>query len=243
MARRRATLLTLFMSSLIGMASMASASNGTLRLSWDHCDPVVPLKHFAGAGANQQETLVLSVIGCDVPNNGNRVQVTIYPVSGDAWRFDKGGCQEGRLDIEFAGLGPDCPAFIGENPLPLQQYSYDSYGQRAVLDVANAYDDFHPLADERYTLWQAVFDHSYSSDSGGDPALTCQGADSEVVFYHFAYSLGELLLLDGSKEPFSAVESSCVFWNRIFDPSFIGSNPCTVQALPTTWGRIKSFYR
>ena len=90
---------------LVACTGSAQAANGVARLSWDRCEPVAVHKSYLGEGSGQVATLVLSIINCDLPNNGHRTKVLIGPDPPDAWRFDDMGCQAGNLDVSHAGAG------------------------------------------------------------------------------------------------------------------------------------------
>jgi hypothetical protein len=227
---------------LILVTDLAWSDVGTIRMSWDQCDPPKQRQDFAGDGSGQIATLVLSVIGSDVPNNGHRVRLEIGPGVDDAWRFDADGCQAGRLQVTHDGASPTCPAYQGTDPLGLSQYSYDSQRGIARLDITNTYDAFTPVPTQRYTLWQARFDHSNSVAGAGDPSMTCGFADNWIIFALEFGDGGELLLTDGHKLAF-AQEVNCLFWNTSYPPGTPGGDLCVVQVQPTTWGRIKSHYR
>ena len=231
----RVLMLLAVVGTLILAASPGLAGNGTLRLSWDSCDPVVVNKDWAGAALYTQ---VLSITGADVVNNGNRSQVLIGPNVEDAWRFDSEGCQTGQLTVSFAGASKACAVFQGGNSLPLTQYSYDAMSGTAKLDVANAYDDFTPVAGNRYTVYQAKYDHAFSDTGAQDPNLACGFVENAVCFW-LMVSDAELLLTDGSKEGFEGADNDWVTWQ---DPGNTSGCPF-VQAEPSTWGRVKGLYR
>jgi hypothetical protein len=171
-------------------------------------------------------------------NNGNRSQVRIGPNLEDAWRFDSAGCQTGQLTVSFAGATKACAVFSGTNPLPLTLYSFDSLSGTAQLDVANAYDDFTPVLANSYTIYQAKYDHAFSATGAQDPNFACGFVENPVCFWLMILDT-EILLTDGSKEPFDGADNDWVTWQ---DPGNSLNCPF-VQVAPSTWGRVKGLYR
>lgn len=224
---------------LVLAAGVVVAAEGALRLSWDGCEPIVANKDFAGEGRGQIATLVLSVRGADRANNGHRTVIVMRPDLPEAWRFDGSGCQSGLLEVRHSGVSPACPAFQGGRPLNLYLFDYEEGSRRGVLDIANTYDTFTPSAGQRYTLWQARFDHSYSTAAGGDAGVICRFAGDPLCFQISVDVLPpEILLADGAKGSFS-IERDWVTWQ---DP--VNAMNCPqIQAEESTWGRVKGMYR
>jgi hypothetical protein len=231
-------LLTLFaVAALVAVAvSPANAGNGVLRLSWDDCDPLVLNKNWSGPNLYK---LVLSVTAADVENQGHRSQVLVGPNVPEAWRFDAAGCNTGQLTVSHNALSKECLAFQGNQPLGLSQYSYDGVTGRATLDIANAYDPFLPLAPDRYTVWQATFDHAFSAPGDEDPVLFCRFAAQPLCFVLLT-PITEVLLVDGTKQAFDGADSEWVSWE---DPGNELGCPLPTQNNTTTWGKVKGLYR
>jgi hypothetical protein len=211
------------------------AGNGSLRLSWDNCDPVVVNKDWT---TNIQYKLVMSIANADVENNGNRQWVIIGPNVEDSWRFDADGCNVGQLGVSYNALDKACLAFQGAQPLGLNQYRYDAASGTATLDISNTYDAFTPLLASRYTVWQATFDHAFSATGMQDPAVACGFAENPLCFW-IDPTKWELLLVGGTKEGFDAPDNDWVTWQDAGNTL----NCPVVQAQSSTWGKVKGLYR
>jgi hypothetical protein len=224
---------------LLITAGPAVAGEGLLRLSWDGCDPIVENKDYLGDGRSQIATLVLSVSGCDLENNGHRSVLVIGPDVPDAWRFDDTGCQTGQLEIRHSGVSKACPGFQGARPLGLYLFNYVPGPRNVELDIANTYDAFTPLSGQRYTLWQARFDHRFSTSGSGGSGGACSFASSPLCFRVPGEARRpELLLVDSSITYFSW-EKDWVTWQ---DP--VNAIHCPlIQAQDSTWGKVKGLYR
>lgn len=232
---------------LLGFAGAAHAQNGCARLSWGTCDPWVEDRNYTGPAVYP---LVYSMFGVSAANVGTDSQIRIrhfnFPGAGgystpDAWRFDDSGCQGGsQLSLNNNPLSKACPAMKGTNPLTITQYALDVDGS-AFLRLAITYDNFTPSASTRYTVWNILFDHSFSTVGPSDPGNTCGGAElCENFSFDFAGVLavtGQLINLPACDRDvyYGAFDGTVALWNGgcvIFDP-----------AEPTTWGKVKAHYR
>jgi hypothetical protein len=212
------------------------AGAGTLRLSWDDCDPIVTNMNWVTA---QEYKLVLSVTDSDLPNNGHRTKVLIGSDIPEAWRFDSDGCQAGQLGVSHGAASKTCLAYQGAQPLGLNRYSYDPLTGKALLDISNTYDEFVPAPGDRYTLWQAIFNHGFSVPGDDDPSLYCRFAAQPLCFVLLVPTT-EMLLVDGTKLPFDGADSEYATWE---DPANSLGCPLATQARDATWGRVKGLYR
>lgn len=234
----RVLMLLALVGALVMAASPGVAGTGTVRLSWDNCDPVVLNKDWTG---NIQYKLVMSITGSDLQNDGHRTKVRVGPNLEDAWRFDSAGCNTGQLTVSHNALNKACLAFQGGSPLGLNDYLYDAGEGWATLDITNTYDPFTPDPALRYTLWQATFDHAFSDTGMQDPALACGFADNPVCFVIVTVpdTEWELLVTGQAKQPFEGFDNGWVSWQDAGN-----SLPCPgVQAKEATWGRVKGLYR
>jgi streptogramin lyase len=203
-------------------------SSGTVRLSWNSCDPQRSDTSFSAAGPY---TLVVSAVGIGGSNNAHDTRLVIGPTVPDAWRFDAGGCQpDGRLQMLPDAFAPECPALVGLGPLAITDFSYDPDLHLANVRLAIAYDQMDAVLQQRYTLWKIVFDHTSSlAGADGNPA-TCDHAGSPV----------------NMEATTQVVLSTGAYQNLQRDP---GDKIATwnggvgVPTRPTTWGRLKALYR
>lgn len=230
---------------LASLSGAAHAQTGCARLSWNTCDPWVLNQNFVSPG---QYRLVESVYGLGTPNVGTDTQIQIWwhtsPYIPDAWRFDDGGCQSGRMTVSNANFSKSCPAMKGTNTQVNAYYVVDPNG-RATIRLAIAYDPVAPIATGRYALWQVTFDHSLSA-VGPTPAdqSSCGYADAcglmSFDFVRVFTTTGQVLSLPGCDVPcFDAAWNAtgyCADW-----PPYFQCFPVPTQA--QTWGRVRATYR
>jgi len=216
------------------VASPASAGNGDLRLSWDFCDPLVKNKDYTGM---DNYVLVLSVSNADVGNKGYRTKVLFGPNNAEAWQFYPGGCQDGQLSVSPHSASSDCPPYGGSGSFNFLAEYGDNGDGSATLNVVKTYGAFFPVPANRYTMWQAVFDHWFSTAGDGDPAQFCRFAEDPMCVKMPPVS-AEILLLDDSGDVYE-LENDWVTWN---DPTNQIGCPL-VQTLSHSWGRVKGLYR
>lgn len=233
---KRTTTILASLSALALLASPAAAQNGSVRLSWTQCDPIVQNLDFTGPG--QVANLILSATGTASAHRGYRFKVLVQSGLPDAWRFDATGCNTGQVSLVTSALNKSCPAFQGTQPLPIFNYGYEAdVAGTATLDVLNAYDSVlapDPLA--RTTVFQTRFDHAFSDVGPQDPLLACGNADQAVCF---ALIYTEFLRPDLTSDTFT-VENDYVTWQ---DPANTTQCPGPTQNESTTWGRVKGLYR
>jgi len=224
-----------------GFAGAAHAQNGCARLSWGtaNCATWVENQNYGAAGPY---ALTLAMQNVSAPNVGTDSQIRIRhlnepggtqaPVP-DSWRFDDSGCQTGsQLTLNNNG-SKTCPSMKGANSLAITQYATDVDGS-AFLRLAITYDTFTPSAATKYTVWNVIFDHTFSN-IGPTPAdnSTCGGADlCENLSLDFAEVLaqtGQGLFLPGcDSDPLKP--GTLATWNGGCEPP--------VAAVPTTWGKL-----
>ena len=232
---------------LVSCSGSVYAQNGCARLSWGSCDPWVENRDYSGPTVYQ---LVYTMSGVSAANVGTDSQVRIrhfnFPCCGgsftpDAWRFDDHGCQPAsQLALNNNAFSKSCPAMKGTNPLSITQYAIDVDGS-AFLRLAITYDNFSPSASTRYTIWNILFDHSFSTVGPSDPNNTCGGVEQcEDFSFDFAGVLavtGQVLYLpDCDSDVYLGAPPGVVaLWNGgciFFD-----------KTQPSTWGRVKGLYR
>lgn len=221
-------------------AGAANAAPGCVRLSWGSCDPWNMDKPFSAAIQN----LVVSANNVGDPNVGTDLNIHIRPAVPDAWRFDDGGCQCPTpalcgLTVNSTSFSKSCPVMKGNNSLTIVNYSVGStVPGEADLRLAITYDAIGAQVG-RLTLWQLLFDHSFSS-VGPSPAdgSTCGGAEQCETFL---VSSAILLATTGQPENFAGCDvplpgtSPAATWN--------GGSNCPVGTQSTTWGKMKGLYR
>ena len=216
-----------------------AAAPGCVRLSWGSCDPWNMDKPFSAAIQN----LVVSAFGVGDDNIGTDITIHIRPAVPDAWRFDDGGCQ--CPTPATCGLNPvtnsfnskSCPVMKGANALAITNYSIVSGGQ-VDLRLAITYDPVvGPVPSQRYTLWQVLFDHTFSNVGPSPPDhSTCGGAEQ---CEQFLVTNAALLALSGQAENMAGCDVGAgvpaATWN--------GGSNCPVGTQNSTWGKMKGLYR
>lgn len=214
----------------------AQAGVGDIRISWDNCDPITVNRDWSGPDT---ALIVASISGASMANQGHRIRVRISPGDSafpDAWRFDNGDCNAQRFHVSHVALNETCPAFQGDGPITMTQYSYWSATNTALLDVATAYDAFNPNPDQRYTLFSATFDFAFSGIGLSGGAADCGRAEVPLCF---GIERTELLLPTLEKVPL-IIEHGHLTWQ---DPQDDLGCPDAVQATSSTWGRLKAHFR
>ena len=250
-------------------------ADGNVTLSWDRPAgpgrPPIASRSFAGPGPVD---LYVSVQGLSTPLQAFQVWLRVDgtnrcfgPVDSlaAAWRFDAGGCQEGRVCFEGEGFrelvdGPLEPGFESLNDLaPIVPGAAFRIG----------FAEFYPAAvlpdpTAGYTLLRLRFDHG-ASVLGTTTGSGCGGAEEEayVTLYRASFldatgneiqwAIGPFDQIEWRKPPFATNEIACT---ESFDepPSLFarrgdGVNspivPCDlpVPARAMSWGRLKSGYR
>jgi hypothetical protein len=228
-------LVALILLSTVVYVPQAEAANGMLRLSWDGCSPLVTNKDFGGPGDYQ---MVISVIGSDVLNFGQRIKILFEPANPpfpDAWKFFAQGCNVGNFVASAEAAVDDCPAFMAGPNLTLTLIG-DNGNETATMDISNAYaSGFTPDPSVRYTVWDLNFDHSGSA-AGVAPGAACGFADTPLCI---SIVSTELLLAGNISETFD-IENGSIRWN---DPDNDLNCPPPTQTHTGTWGRVKGLYR
>lgn len=236
--------VALTMSVSVGSAQVPAIvpdmGQGSLRMGWDNCDPILQQELWTGPGAYK---LVGAISNSSLAAQGHEVIVSIQPAAGfgypDSWRFDAGGCQEGvgvSVALTHGGLSKACPAFQGTNALNLNQFSYNAATGVGTIRIVSAYGTFTPDPIKRYVLWQAAFDHSASTPGPSIPGLSCGSVETPL---EFSVTRAVLLTTDGFEVPM-AMEVGLARWQTA-PPGAPGT--VSTPALPGTWGYVKALYR
>jgi hypothetical protein len=224
---------------------------GSVRISWDQCNPYVGLKCAADIPTDAILKQVISIAGEGRSNYGHLTFIRVGPNTPDAWRFDADGCVSGlEPGLLTASTAPfdagTCPAFRSTLEGPGYAVTFDSRANFLTLELSNVYvTPFIPDAAKRYTMWQIEYDlrASYSLRPG-DPHY-CDGIGDGVSFL---IAPNPKLVLDVGVFGDLYLEAACVAWNHSscssdVDPCCGIFGSCPVQTGPVTWGRIKSYYR
>lgn len=242
---KRVLVLLAAIAACLAVAGSAQAQDtqATVRISWDNCDPQVVDKVFGAAGPY---TMVLSATnftpgaGAD-DNVGHDTNVDLrpYPAGStvpDAWRFDDIGCQTGSyLTYSTNAVNKSCPSLKGLNSLTITNYYVPPAENYAAMRLAITYDTFSPPAATRHTMWQVIFDHTYSVAGATNPGTDCGGVEVPMCIGP-TFSL--LLTLRGVAAQFGtqAGDTPYITWNT--PPTCDG-----VPSVPSTWGKVKGLYR
>ena len=263
---------------LLGVAQAPSASgDGSISISWDRPagpgQPPITWRTFDGPGPVD---VYVTVNGMSSPIQAQEVLLVMSTnpfcafnrdTIPDAWRFDEGGCQEGRSCFTGKGLRE----LLGGQPL--------EPGYLSISDVAGSPDlqtirfvlaerypaVMHPDPTKSYTLLHLRFDHGFSV-AGPGTGTGCGHADDEVylALRRTAYveAVGNYEIQwpwandwIGSKGASHArARGVLCTQSEMPPPSLLGRFGDTIQSaldpcdLPvptdaTSWGRLKSVYR
>jgi len=244
----RKLLTLLFMCSGLAAASLASAADGVVSMSWDTCVPPIDAATANKAPGTAAVTAIFSVVGNDQAHKAHAVRFVASAAdrtTPDAWRFDAAGCQTDAfitlLVVPPGALAKACPAFKGANNLDIKAYApagvASPYQPTQMLGtIASAYDATPAsVPATTYFLGGFVFDHTFSVNGAGTPGADCGGND--IPFCLALIQNTSYLTPDGTEVSFT-----------------VGSNYLTYAATPlagcpstparaATWGQIKSQYR
>ncbi len=247
---------------LVAVATTAHAQftgNPKVALSWTTgstgCPTLVSNMNWAGPMVYK-----LLVLGYNIPlagiYNGHDTRVILQagcePLTGqktipDAWRFDASpgfpaGCNAGMISYSNVGINKSCPAFLGTNPLAITNYYMDdTYNGFGALDIgirlAVAFDNWSSTSlTTKYTMFQVLFDHTYSDVGVQDPSVACGGADQGLTFTTW---LTEFLENSGAYGiPTYDNGQNVVTWQ-----GGMATGQCATAAKAATWGRVKGMYR
>lgn len=207
---------------------------------WDACAGGSPRKDFNGPGTYKMvlsgKGLAQAITGIQFEFYVETMYTSCYtkPSYPDAWNFESGGCQQGRISIAGEGTGPLCPGLGGTNRVDAIDVSFDySSGDRLIVRLTSSFDAVQPNPVNTYTLAQFLFDHGHSV-AGPSSAGSCGGAEVGMCFTTYGATLtGPTGNLDLFISPYSSVS-----WNIDPNPWCGYCDP----TLPSTWGRVKSLF-
>jgi hypothetical protein len=207
----------------------------TLRMSWDHCDPLVQNRSWQNPGLYR---LVLSATNVDVPVIGSSVEIAIGPEVSDTWRFDSEGCQAGRIFAFAPALSKTICSGMLSGEISVEVSTMPNRPpDRPVLQVTvmgtapGAWDPSH-----RFTLINIDFDLRYVV-AGPPVGLLCGGAEVPVCLHIVG---AKYLVSDETEEQVWILENDYVTWQ---DPNNNLGCPGATQGESRTWGRLKGLYR
>jgi hypothetical protein len=177
------------LATLFAVLASTAHANGIVSISWDRPagpgQPPIIWRTFEGP---TPVDVYVTVSGMSTPIRAQQVHLAMNTdpfcsltrdTIPDAWRFDEGGCQAGRVCFTGKGLSE-------LHPGPLEP------GYRKISDVtasdvtsirfvlAEIYPDvMYPDPAKSYTLFHLRFDHTQSV-AGRDAGTDCGGAEREV---------------------------------------------------------------
>ena len=237
-------IFTFFLFALaFAIPASAQSFNPSVSLSWEQCDPIVTNRDFAGRGVYTIVVVGTHFEGAIQGGQGELIYKTSTGIY-DAWRFENGGCNAGRLSVSGAEVAPGCPALAGKNPVALVQGIYwppYTGGWRPIPDASFVqfwfvYEPVEASPATQYTLAQLRFDHAWSTAGPTVPGESCGNADQPLCIALVSYQS-----LDGDNvahDVESVGGNRYLTWN---DATATGGCPLT-PAKATTWGQLKAAY-
>jgi hypothetical protein len=241
----------------VALSTAGWAQNPQAIMSWGTACPTIVTNAVFPPVAPQTTTYTMYIAAHNLTNADGNVGTDINLFYGrgipDAWRFDDAGCQTGsQVTLNNNGNTKACPAMKGTNPLTItnfQLYTNEPTGQQRMnIRLAITYDNFVPNTGITYTLWNVIFDHSFTVVGPSNPGVTCGGGETPICVAmtdpavmspaDYANFGSGVLALTGIQEPFTfaAPTDGYVTWNG-------GANcPGTVPTVPSTWGKVKALY-
>ena len=247
----RSIQLVVFLGLTVLQQGNSNAAPGTVRISWDQCDPVVTSKCLA-SGA-ERLWIAVAARGATEPHLGYSVRLQFsnsvrtcrvyngppceFSRLADAWWFDAGGCNEGRLQVATTDSEQGCSPFQGSNPIPFFRFERDLNDPILLsVDMFNAYDVvLEPQLDAWLLLFRISIDHSRSTCGDSDPDLACGHLERPAYVWieDTEFVTPELLIKR------FAIENDEVAWQADECSQDCGA----VQNQSITWGRLRSLYR
>jgi hypothetical protein len=242
----------------VALSTAGWAQNPQAIMSWGTtCPTIITNAQFPDPANPTRTSYTMFIAAHNLTASDGNVGTDINLFYGrgipDAWRFDDAGCQTGsQVALNNNGNTKACPAMKGTNPLTItnfQLYTMEPTGQQRMnVRLAITYDNFVPASGTTYTLWNVVFDHSFSVVGPSNPGVTCGGAETPICIAmtdpavmsagDYANFQSGVLALSGIQEPFSFASPTdgYVTWNG-------GANcPGTVPTQQSTWGKVKALY-
>jgi len=205
----------------------AAHAQGSVRLSWNNCDPQIS-DMTTNAPVNYLQ--VVSALGLSAPNIGYDVCIVIGPNVPDAWRFDDLGCETGsQIFVDPSALSKGCPVLKGASSLPVSNVNYDGATKNESIRMVMAYDPFSPLPGTRYTLFQITYKMQFAV-VGPSPDIDHCGHEEAPLFFDIT---GKINQQDGNAAPLGNTPGDVR----------VTANGGPVPAQVSTWGRLKGLYR
>ena len=208
---------------------------------WDGCANGSDRKDFGGPGPYN---LVLSAKGLSQTITGLQFEFYVQtmntscygkPSYPDAWRFEPGGCQSGRLSVATGGAGPLCQGLSATHRTDQLNVAFEPQsGDLMIVRLTSSFDPVTPNPVNTYALAQFVFDHSLST-VGPSTAGSCGNVDVGMCFT----TSGAMLTGPSGNVDLFISQFTSVAWNVYANPWCGYCDPTQ----PATWGRIKALYK
>lgn len=214
----------------------------TVSVHWGGCPFPTPDPTNRDAGTGPTETITVTVNGLSGPVRGAQVWL-LFSSQGslpDAWRYDPGGCEAGRLTMGPGIRIGSCPPLDGANPLEVSKFEYDPQTGNGRLVYARTYEGFVADPNVTYTLGRFTFDHSAPDPCSCLEVPLCihiinaTWVDGNIIEYSFAIAREYL----NWNDPVNSVH--CPFPHG--DLATVGTCIPT-PAASSSWGRVKVSYR
>lgn len=213
---------------------------------WDQCSSKAQYMTFAGPGIYRQG---MDGVFTDSPTLiGHQVKIWITPSNSpgngdqlpDAWRFDGGGCQAGKLAAraDLAGclyppLAP--PGAITTVTLQLS----GPFGNELTLTLDASYPPTTAEQYKPYQLFRVLYDLNRAAVGPQNPSTACGGAERQVCFL---VTEGSWIDEAGFHHP-AMVQGPDTGSAWELDPSRPDGCWGDVPTLSSTWGRVRAQYR
>ena len=252
---------------------MTTAANAGVELRWNSCSTPVTNYNVEPWSAGQHD-LVVTLTGYEMDASEIDLTLLAYdPCSSDgqfipqAWRFEAGGCQAGRLTIDRPASLDGCDGLVPLSGVALESVTADelhtTIGQHndpvtypgILIHIAPTFTPRHLVATERYVVARIRLDMS-NTVSGVDPAGIACGCGSAAR---------QITLLNGTiggpggSSPLSGFNATGILEDNAYwaDMDFCiidkpappttnwGADPTclTTAARASSWGAIKAQYR
>jgi len=249
---------------------VATAASAGVELRWNGCSSPVTNYNVEPYSAGQHD-LVVTLTGFEMDASEIDLTILVFdPCSTDgqfipqAWRFEAGGCQAGRLTIDRPASLDGCDGLVPLPGIALESVTADelhtTIGQHndpvtypaIFIHIAQGFTPRHLVASDRYVVARIRLDMS-NTVAGVDPAgiaCGCGSAARQITLLN-----GTLGGPDGGVPIYgTGVVDENAYWAD-FDFCVIdkpgppttnwGADPAclTTATRASTWGAVKAQYR
>lgn len=255
---------------LLGSLVASAAGASGIELRWNACSSPITNNNVEPWSAAQHD-LVVTLTGYELDASEIDLTILVFdPCSSDgqfipqAWRFDAGGCQAGRLAIDRPASFDGCDGLVPLAGIALESVTADelhtTIGQHndpvtypsIFIHIAQGFTLRHLAASDRYVVARIRLDMS-NTVAGADPAglaCGCGSAARQITVLNASLGGPEgTVPIQGTgsveERAFWADYDYCVIDKPGPPTTNWGADPAclTTASRASSWGAIKAQYR